>query len=216
MRFLWHLSSIATKAIAMINYLFGTKGRIDRTGWWVRMFFILPLLFVTLFTVILVLARIATDPGNDRLTTLSPLLMIMCVLFFVRAYIATSVRRHHDMGRSGWNMLWVLVPGIGAIIDILVSGFMPGQAGPNKYGPSPKQAFSPEKSVPSYEKTQTKTLKPDGNWTMPTTSVKTPAHMQAPAKVKRQVHDRYDRSNKVQTPLVTRHVGFFGRLLGKK
>ncbi len=200
----------------MINYLFSTKGRIDRTGWWVRMFFILPFLFTTFLIAVVVMARFATDTEDDQLTALSLLLMIIGILLFVRAYIATSVRRHHDMGRSGWNMLWVLVPGIGAIIDILVSGFMPGQAGPNKYGPSPKQAFSPEKSVPSYEKPQTKTLKSDGNWTMPIAPVKTPAHMQAPAKVKRQLHDRYDRSNQAHTPLVTRHVGFWGRLLGKK
>jgi uncharacterized membrane protein YhaH (DUF805 family) len=51
--------------------------------------------------------------------------------------IAVSVRRLHDTGRSGWWLLIVLVPLIGALV-LLIFMLIDSHPGQNAYGPSPK------------------------------------------------------------------------------
>lgn len=49
--------------------------------------------------------------------------------------IAATTRRLHDIGRSGWNQLWALVPFIGLVV--LWRLIQPGAQGDNRYGPNP-------------------------------------------------------------------------------
>lgn len=51
---------------------------------------------------------------------------------------AVSVRRLHDVGKSGWFLLIALIPIIGAIW-LLVLMCIDGDHGDNKYGPNPKE-----------------------------------------------------------------------------
>jgi uncharacterized membrane protein YhaH (DUF805 family) len=51
--------------------------------------------------------------------------------------IAVSVRRLHDVGRSGWWLFIALIPCVGGII-LLVFMVQDGQPEPNEYGPNPK------------------------------------------------------------------------------
>ena len=53
--------------------------------------------------------------------------------------LAVSVRRLHDIDRSGWWILIGLVPLIGAIV-LLVFALLEGTPGSNRYGPNPKEA----------------------------------------------------------------------------
>ena len=52
--------------------------------------------------------------------------------------IAVSVRRLHDIGKSGWMILIALIPLIGVIwlLVLMVTDSSPGE---NKYGPNPKE-----------------------------------------------------------------------------
>jgi uncharacterized membrane protein YhaH (DUF805 family) len=52
--------------------------------------------------------------------------------------LAVAVRRLHDVGKSGWMFLIVLIPLIGAIW-LLVLFFTDSQPGTNKWGPNPKE-----------------------------------------------------------------------------
>ena len=52
--------------------------------------------------------------------------------------IAVTVRRLHDVGKSGWMYFIVLIPIIGAIW-ILVLLFTDSQQGENKWGQNPKE-----------------------------------------------------------------------------
>ncbi|WP_328930487.1 DUF805 domain-containing protein [Streptomyces sp. NBC_00190] len=52
-------------------------------------------------------------------------------------WVGLTVRRLHDTGRSGWWYLLVLIPLLGWIWLIVLMA-TEGEAGPNKYGPSPK------------------------------------------------------------------------------
>lgn len=51
--------------------------------------------------------------------------------------LAVSVRRLHDIGKSGWYLLISLIPIVGAII-VLVWDCKEGDKGDNKYGSDPK------------------------------------------------------------------------------
>ena len=52
--------------------------------------------------------------------------------------IAVSVRRLHDIDRSGWWLLIVLVPLVGAII-LLVFAIQDSKPGANQFGENPKE-----------------------------------------------------------------------------
>ena len=55
--------------------------------------------------------------------------------------LAVSVRRLHDVGKSGWMILIVLIPIVGAIwlLVLMVTDSNPGE---NKYGPNPKEILA--------------------------------------------------------------------------
>jgi uncharacterized membrane protein YhaH (DUF805 family) len=52
--------------------------------------------------------------------------------------LAVSVRRLHDIGKSGWMILINLIPFIGWVwfIVLMIKDSQPGE---NKYGPNPKE-----------------------------------------------------------------------------
>ncbi|MBP6313821.1 MAG: DUF805 domain-containing protein [Flavobacteriales bacterium] len=56
--------------------------------------------------------------------------------------LAVSVRRLHDVGKSGWMLLVGLIPIIGAIW-LIVLALRDGAPGVNKWGPNPKEAPDP-------------------------------------------------------------------------
>jgi uncharacterized membrane protein YhaH (DUF805 family) len=55
--------------------------------------------------------------------------------------LAVSVRRLHDVGKSGWMILIALIPIIGAIwlLVLMVTDSNPGE---NKYGHNPKEVLA--------------------------------------------------------------------------
>lgn len=54
--------------------------------------------------------------------------------------IAVSIRRLHDTGRSGWWLLLLFIPIIGALI-ILIFAVLDSEPGPNQYGENPKEVL---------------------------------------------------------------------------
>ena len=62
---------------------------------------------------------------------------VLYLLFIIIPGLAVSVRRLHDVGKSGWFILISLIPLIGGIW-LLVLYCTNSVVGPNKYGPNPK------------------------------------------------------------------------------
>jgi uncharacterized membrane protein YhaH (DUF805 family) len=67
-------------------------------------------------------------------------LYIVYVLATLVPGIAVSVRRLHDIGKSGWYFLLAFIPCVGGII-LLIFDLTPGDTGDNEFGPDP-YAFS--------------------------------------------------------------------------
>ena len=67
---------------------------------------------------------------------------VLTVLFALSTLLpglTVSVRRLHDLDKSGWFLLLVLIPLVGAII-LLVWACQEGTRGPNRFGPPPRIA----------------------------------------------------------------------------
>lgn len=111
--------------LTVMRSAFDFSGRARRTEYW--MFTLFNLIFSILANVI------------DVVIGLGILSVIYSLVVFIPG-LAVSVRRLHDINKSGWNILLALIPLVGAII-LLVFFVKEGDKGRNTYGPDPK---SPE------------------------------------------------------------------------
>lgn len=104
---------------------FNFSGRLNRAKYW-KFFFIG-------FGMMMALAFVLGALGlyNEKMWTVVS--FVYSVLF-----LPFNVRRFHDLNRSGWWVLFSLIPFINLIVGIY-AGFFKGTDGPNQYGPDPLQ-----------------------------------------------------------------------------
>ena len=119
----WYLEVL--KKYAVFN------GRARRMEYWYFVLFnIIVLIVLSLIDVLLGTFNIVQGVG---------LLSGIYSLAVLIPTIAVTVRRLHDIDRTGWWILINLIPLIGTIV-LLVFELTPGTPGSNSYGPDPKQA----------------------------------------------------------------------------
>ena len=106
------------------NYVNFT-GRASRSEFWFWVLFaILVSIAATLIDVMLF-----SDSEMSPLSTLAGLALLL-------PNLSVSVRRLHDLDRSGWWVLLGLIPIVGLII-IIIWNCSKGTPGPNRFGPDP-------------------------------------------------------------------------------
>ncbi|MFE7841761.1 DUF805 domain-containing protein [Streptomyces sp. NPDC057474] len=88
-----------------------------------------------MFTLIASLIYLGLVVLGLAMDTEVPELVFVAAIFLPS--LAVSVRRLHDIGRSGWWVLIGLVPCVGSIVTIIFMA-TEGQRGENQYGPDPK------------------------------------------------------------------------------
>jgi uncharacterized membrane protein YhaH (DUF805 family) len=71
-----------------------------------------------------------------RAATIFVILYALYGLALIIPSLAVSIRRLHDIGRSGWWILIGLIPIVGVIV-LLIFHATAGEAQPNAYGPTP-------------------------------------------------------------------------------
>ncbi len=79
-----------------------------------------------------------------------PLWVVYTIALFIPG-LAVSIRRLHDVGKSGWYYFIILIP-IGGPIWLLVLLCTDSQPGGNKYGPNPKGEEASSNSIADYSK----------------------------------------------------------------
>jgi uncharacterized membrane protein YhaH (DUF805 family) len=122
------VSPIDAVLAAYSNY-FKFSGRARRSEyWWFNIFWFVVPLIVLFFAVVFGLR-------SSLGTAISAFLVAFYLLSVIPA-LSVSVRRLHDVDRSGWWLLLGLVP-FGSIF-LLYWSLLDSQEGPNKYGPDPK------------------------------------------------------------------------------
>ena len=103
-------------------------GRARRQEYW--MFFLVNLGISVAIGVVL---GVLTAVTGTRMAGISYLYSLAVLI----PSLAVGVRRLHDTDKSGWWLLLVLVPFVGAFVVIYFLA-QPGTVGPNQYGPDPK------------------------------------------------------------------------------
>lgn len=106
------------------------KGRARRKEYWMFT------LFSTIIMILLVVADRTLGTGDAASFGILTGIYVLAVLI---PSLAVGVRRLHDTGRSGWWLLFGIVPLIGGIV-ILVFTVQDSETGGNQYGPNPKLA----------------------------------------------------------------------------
>lgn len=105
------------------------SGRAQRAEYWY--FFLFYMLILLACTIVDVITGTLSEDS-----TMGFLSGILTLAFFIPS-IAVGVRRLHDTGRSGWWLLIVLVPIVGAIV-LLVFAVQDSAPNTNEFGPNPK------------------------------------------------------------------------------
>lgn len=101
------------------------SGRARRSEyWWFQLFY--------------VLAYLASGAVDARLGATGAVIALVALGLFLPA-LAVSVRRLHDVGRSGWWVLISPIPFVGFVV-MLAFTCEDSEPGTNRFGPSPKQA----------------------------------------------------------------------------
>ena len=115
------------------------RGRARRTEYW--MFALFNLIFsigAALIDNLLHDTFTITDLYGDAVPVFYGYVYITYTFAMIIPSLAVSVRRLHDIGKSGWMMLVSLIPFIGAIW-LLVLFCSDSQPGSNKWGHNPKE-----------------------------------------------------------------------------
>ena len=109
------------------------SGRARRSEYWYFTLFI--------FLVSAVLSGLnAAVFGTDAQMTIFTVVQSLFSLATLIPSIAVTVRRLHDIGKSGWFYFLILIPVVGSII-LLVWECKDSEPGTNVYGPNPKGVY---------------------------------------------------------------------------
>ena len=122
------------------------SGRARRSEYWGTVLF--NVLIQAVLTIILsfVCTILFSSIEINGEVTFSPLLFVLInipryiySLVWLLPSLAVAVRRLHDIGKSGWNLLWILLPIVGAIM-LIYWYCQDSQPEENKWGANPKLA----------------------------------------------------------------------------
>ncbi|MDE0708172.1 MAG: DUF805 domain-containing protein [Candidatus Poseidoniales archaeon] len=68
--------------------------------------------------------------------------LILLVIAFIPAILTSSIRRMHDIGKSGWMMLLMMIPFVNFILIIMWFVVDAGQPHANQYGEVPTNTLN--------------------------------------------------------------------------
>ena len=112
------------------QFYLSPQGRVGRQDWWLK--------YVLAFIVISVVASVldASLGLVDPETGYGPI-AIVALLVMLYPAIVVNIIRFHDRNKSGWWVLIVLIPVVGALWLLIEGGFLRGTVGQNRFGPDP-------------------------------------------------------------------------------
>lgn len=111
------------------------KGRLRRKDYW--SFALLTFcIYLAIYAVVYILTYIFGGEAVTAASIYSVITGIIGLILLVPS-LAISIRRLHDINKSGWFLLLALIPIVGGII-LLIFACIEGTRGPNEYGEDPK------------------------------------------------------------------------------
>lgn len=122
----------------MQNLLFSFEGRTSRAPYWyvhLSLVIIQGAIFAIMYDKIIRPALYSRYALAEASVEMNVVWLLLIPFFLIG--IAVSVKRCHDRDKSGWWLLFGLVPLIGSIVLLIELGFRRGTPGPNRFGPDP-------------------------------------------------------------------------------
>lgn len=115
--------------------LFSFQGRASRSKFWLVFLLSIFVSFVViLFSILALPSLVLMGTFSPKIASVFGILLNLLMIPMWWISIATSVKRFHDRGKSGWWYLIVLVPFLGALWLIIENGFLKGTTGANNFG----------------------------------------------------------------------------------
>jgi uncharacterized membrane protein YhaH (DUF805 family) len=133
------------KKVVFENYA-NFSGRARRSEYW---YYTLGNIIVAMMLIVLGLT-FASNDSEGFVFSVFGLLCLVYVLATIIPGLAVTVRRLHDIGKSGWYYFISFIPMIGGIW-MLVLMCTEGEGGSNQYGPDPKNEFDEIKEIGASE-----------------------------------------------------------------
>ena len=106
---------------------FSTTGRTNRAWWWLYIF--LSNIFYWGLPILIVGMSGSHAPEFDFF-----FYHTLAAIVLGYSSIVVTIKRFRDTNRTGWNMLFGLIPFFGVLYIIIVCGFFKGTEGDNTYG----------------------------------------------------------------------------------
>lgn len=116
----------------VLNQYADFEGRARRQEYWM-----FALVNIIIMLPLYIIGIVGEATGNNTLMMIGFGLYLLYALAVLLPSIAVAVRRLHDVGKSGWMYLLILIPIIGALY-LLYLFVTEGDNGDNQYGPDPK------------------------------------------------------------------------------
>ena len=103
------------------------NGRANRSEFW---YFTLFYFIFGAIAYFIDVSFLGYDPSD--ITSIGVLQIAYNLVLLIPSFSVT-IRRLHDINKSGWNLLWMLIPLLGAVY-IIILNILKGTEGDNKYG----------------------------------------------------------------------------------
>ena len=107
-----------------------SKGRINRKSWWVAQ--------IVIYLVTSGVSFLLSGGQPER--TPNVLVALLGLIVFALGFgasVTVTIKRLHDIDKSGWYVLLGLIPLLGQLALLILAGFVPGTQGTNRYGEMP-------------------------------------------------------------------------------
>jgi uncharacterized membrane protein YhaH (DUF805 family) len=113
------------------------KGRSRRREFWFFSVFH-GLVYVVTLGILFAEGGFTDQPSTKQVISagVTSLLLFLYSVFTLLPTVALTVRRLHDIGRSGWSVLYLLVPN--SLLWYVLNMTFDSQPGPNRWGPNSK------------------------------------------------------------------------------
>ena len=131
----------SVKSVMCSNFA-NFNGRTRRSEFWYFFLFFFLIIIVAFSIVILIMNNIPKSRNEQmQILFLSEIIIIFILFIFLIPLLSVIVRRFHDIGKSGWFVLLILIPWVGILI-ILYFMALDSEPSTNEYGFSPKYAVN--------------------------------------------------------------------------
>ena len=122
-----------------INLYFSPTGRVSRLTWWMHGILVRVVTFVVLIAISVSIVQQPSTRGADAQPAESGMYLVALLVLLVSLWsqYALTIKRFHDQNRSAWWALWLLIPGFGPLIGVVLAGCLPGTSETNRYGTVP-------------------------------------------------------------------------------